>query len=280
MKVFLSWSKLRSQKVAELLNSWIPCILQSVEPWISSQNIEDGELWFNAIQTQVSEIINGIICLTKENKDQPWILFEAGGLAKGLEKSRIYVLLIDLVPDDILLSPLSAFNQTKPNKTGLKKLMHVINNRTSKPVSTEILDQVFEKFWPDFEEKLKEIITETEIAASTTKKPVKEEVSADILAELLKSIRNLETNVNSIRNANMHVETIKTERAISSPISSLRIKRHINKFLNATTTEKEHLNENKAQLYDYIKARNPDSVLLRSRFERVLEDYVKERDDL
>jgi hypothetical protein len=195
MKVFLSWSKPRSQQVATLLERWIPCVLQTIEPWMSSQSIEDGELWFNAIQAQVAEIINGIICLTKENLSEPWILFEAGGLAKGLEKSRIFVLLIDLTSNDILLSPLSAFNHTKVTEDGIRKLMHVINGRTIKPINSSIVDQVFDKFWPDFELQFKSIIksTESAVAAKPSEKP-NEGVDdiKPILEEILKNIRNIQ----------------------------------------------------------------------------------------
>lgn len=193
MKVFLSWSKPRSQKVAELLKGWIPCVIQSVEPWFSSQNIEDGELWFNSIQNQVASIINGIICLTKENQNEPWILFEAGGLAKGLEKSRIYVLLIDLNSSDILLSPLSAFNHTKVTEEGIRKLMHVINGRTDKPVLPSVIDSVFDKFWQDFQTQFDKILLDTEPADQPSHKPAKSQAISDdlkpLLEEILKTVR-------------------------------------------------------------------------------------------
>lgn len=194
MKVFLSWSKPRSQQVAELLKGWIPCVIQSVEPWFSSQSIEDGELWFNAIQNQVASIINGVICLTKENQNEPWILFEAGGLAKGLDKSRIYVLLIDLNSSDILLSPLSAFNHTKVTEEGIRKLMHVINSRTEKPVLPSVIDSVFDKFWPDFQTRFDEIIATTQaIDVTESDNEIVKSVGDDLkpmLEEILKTVRS------------------------------------------------------------------------------------------
>lgn len=206
MKVFLSWSKPRSQRVAELLNNWIPCVLQSVETWFSSQNIEDGELWFNSIQGQVAEIINGVICLTKENVNEPWILFEAGGLAKGLEKSRIYILLIDLSSNDILLSPLSAFNHTKPTEDGIRKLMHVINGRTVKPISPSVVDQVFNKFWPDFETKFNQIIATTEPVNEGNQEQVEVGNDKDIQRLLEEILKNVRTNSSKkvVRNNSAH----------------------------------------------------------------------------
>lgn len=194
MKVFLSWSKQRSKKVAELLAEWIPCVIQAVDPWVSSQNIEDGELWFTAIQSQVEQIINGVICLTQENKAEPWILFEAGGLAKGLEKSRVYILLIDLTSSDILLSPLSGFNHTRFDKDGIKKLLHVINGRTTNPIATSVLDKVFDKFWPDLEQRFNDILQVTEAITKEEKTKTKavSEIENDLkplLEEILKVVR-------------------------------------------------------------------------------------------
>ncbi|MBS7565126.1 hypothetical protein KHS38_11995 [Mucilaginibacter sp. Bleaf8] len=235
MKVFLSWSKPRSQKVAALLNAWIPCVIQSVETWFSPQNIEDGELWFNSIQSQVSEIINGIICLTRENKDQPWILFEAGGLARGLEKNRVYVLMIDLTGDEIILSPLSAFNHTKPTEDGIRKLMHVINGRTLKPVNPVVLDQVFDKFWPDFEEKFKKILEDTEAESSSTITKLSENNDSEsnqsvaLLREAIKGIRNLEKAVNKFQS--------KSATTNEEVLTAINRKMHTGKDVSQAITE-------------------------------------------
>jgi hypothetical protein len=42
MNVFISWSGERSKKVAELLDNWLQCVLQSVKPWMSSRGIDRG----------------------------------------------------------------------------------------------------------------------------------------------------------------------------------------------------------------------------------------------
>lgn len=81
MKVFLSWSGERSRLVATLLDEWLRCVLQAIRPWISTKDIDRGSLWFSEIQDQLQDVTTGIICLTQENKEKPWILFEAGALA-------------------------------------------------------------------------------------------------------------------------------------------------------------------------------------------------------
>ena len=81
MKIFISWSGEKSKKVALLLEEWIKCVIQATNPWVST-NIEKGALWYSELSEQLSTISFGIICLTKENKEKPWIMFEAGALAQ------------------------------------------------------------------------------------------------------------------------------------------------------------------------------------------------------
>ena len=84
MRVFLSWSGPLSKAVAELLKEWIKMVLHASKPWLSSEDIEKGSLWFGEISDQLKNTCIGIVCLTKENMNRPWILFESGALAKGI----------------------------------------------------------------------------------------------------------------------------------------------------------------------------------------------------
>jgi len=115
MKVFISWSGERSKQVAELLNDWIQCVIQAASPWMSSKDIDRGALWFSEINDQLANTCVGIICLTQQNKNKPWILFESGALAKGITSNRVCTFLIDLQPTDIE-NPLAQFNATVPTK--------------------------------------------------------------------------------------------------------------------------------------------------------------------
>ncbi|RDC65079.1 TIR domain-containing protein [Adhaeribacter pallidiroseus] len=155
MKVFISWSGERSRRVAELLDTWIQCVIQAVDPWVSSQDIDRGALWFSEISNQLANTTHGIICLTKSNKEKPWILFEAGALAKGLSSSRVFTFLIDLNPEDIK-DPLAQFNHTLPTKENLYKLIYSINNSLEeKRLKETILKNVLNTYLPQFDEEFK-----------------------------------------------------------------------------------------------------------------------------
>jgi len=73
----------------------------AVDPWLSTKDIDKGSLWFSGITNQLSNTQNGIVCLTKANLNNPWILFESGALAKGLTSNRVYTFLVDLKPNDV-----------------------------------------------------------------------------------------------------------------------------------------------------------------------------------
>lgn len=197
MKVFISWSGERSKLVAELLDEWIQCVIQAVNPWMSSKDIDRGSLWFSEITDQLSSTGIGIICLTKENKEKPWILFEAGALAKGLTSTRICTFLIDLEPSDVG-NPLAQFNHTFPVKESVWELVRTLNNILKENALKEkILNEVFETYWPKFEKDFNKILT------STKEGKIEKRSEDDILTEILSSTRTMERRIRGLENNNI-----------------------------------------------------------------------------
>lgn len=192
MKVFLSWSGQRSRAVAELLNGWISCVLQAARPWISTHDIGSGTIWFSEIQTQLAETSVGIVCLTQENKTKPWILFEAGALAKGISAARVCTFLVDLNHADVE-NPLAQFNHTMPTHQGLKHLSRTLN--TAMPIEhrlrDDVLDRVFETYWPQFEEAFAKILATVPVEATD----VAPRSDHSMLAEILEHTRSLANRV-------------------------------------------------------------------------------------
>jgi len=195
MKIFISWSGLRSHKVASLLNGWIQCVIQAVDPWLSSKDIDRGSLWFSEISNQLANTHNGIICLTKSNLNTPWILFEAGALAKGLPSSRVFTFLVDLNPSEIK-DPLAQFNHTQPNKESVYQLLRSINNGLEeKALREEILSNVFETYWPQFEDEFNIILKDTPDEDLKVERPKDE-----LLSEILYSVRAMDKRLRHIEN--------------------------------------------------------------------------------
>ena len=151
MRIFISWSGERSHKIAELFKDWIQCVIQAAKPWISSHDIERGALWYTEISKTLADSQFGILCLTPENKTEPWILFEAGALAKGIEENRVCTLLIDLRNTDID-NPLAQFNHTIAcDKESMWELVQTINNALlENKLQEKVLKSVFETYWEQF----------------------------------------------------------------------------------------------------------------------------------
>ncbi len=197
MNIFLSWSGERSRAVSDLLDEWLQCVIQAVDPWMSSKDIDRGTLWFSEISDQLQSTSLGIICLTKDNLEKPWILFEAGALAKGLKNTRVCTFLIDLEPNDVG-TPLSQFNHTMPDKAGLWALVRTLNNALQeKGLKEKTLEQVFEMYWPTFKENFDNILAEIKPSTSAKKRPDK-----DILIEILETSRSMDRRVRALENPN------------------------------------------------------------------------------
>lgn len=198
MKVFVSWSGQRSKAVAEIISDWIKCVLQASQPWISTRDIDKGAIWFSEISDQLKDTAAGIVCLTQENKNKPWILFETGALAKGLSTSRVCTFLIDLESTDVE-DPLAQFNHTFPERTSMWGLASSLNNCLElNRLDERILRQVFDTYWPQFEENFAKALKDnlpTEISVPRTED--------SMLAEILSNTRSL---ANRVRNIEMRAQ--------------------------------------------------------------------------
>jgi len=157
-KVFISWSGDLSKKLAEEVRLWLPGVLQFVKPYFTPNDIEKGTRWSTEIANELESSNAGIICLTKDNINKPWILFEAGALSKNFGKSNVCTILFNLDNAD-LTGPLTSFQATKFDKTDFKKLLTTINNTGSESkLESAVLNDVFEMWWPKLELKINEIL--------------------------------------------------------------------------------------------------------------------------
>jgi hypothetical protein len=187
MKIFISWSGDKSKLIAEHLKKWIEQIIQSAEPWISV-DIEKGKKWNQEISQNLEESKVGILCITRDNLNAPWILFEAGAISKS-QDSYVCTFLIDINPTD-LTGPLSIFQATKFNKDDIFKLLTTINQSIQKQgekgLSIENLKSLFEMFYPKLE---KEINTITSLKTKEHEKIIR--TDRELLEESVEILRTL-----------------------------------------------------------------------------------------
>lgn len=184
MKVFISWSGTLSKKIAECLKTWLPCFIQSIEPFCSTEDIEKGVNWNQKLTTELNNTHFGIVCLTNENVSAPWIHFEAGAISK-LVDSKISVLQIGLNVSDIK-GPLSTFQATKFEKDDFYKLLESINNSSESHLNPSTLKTCFEAQWDNFQKAIDDIITKSK---SKVKKNEEKRSDTEILEEVLELVR-------------------------------------------------------------------------------------------
>lgn len=241
MKIFVSWSGKRSKAVAELISDWLKCVIQASQPWISTRDIDRGAIWFSEISDKLKDVSVGVICLTQENKEKPWILFETGALAKGLTTNRVCTFLIDLSPED-LQDPLAQFNHTLPDKGSVWELTRTINDcLAEKALDERILTQVFDTYWPQFDKKFKEALTE-----NPPGEVVPPRSEQDILSEILSNTRSL---THRIRDLESEVHIRSKNRLINS--SAEFNKNVMMKIINMAESGKYSEDEIMSSLIDY-----------------------------
>ncbi|MGB8170353.1 MAG: TIR domain-containing protein [Chthoniobacteraceae bacterium] len=161
MSVFISWSGQDSisHRVAHLLRDWLPKVIQRLPCYLSSNDIDAGALWTNDLFMALDTSTVGIICLTEDNLQKPWVHFEAGALATKVEKARVCPLLIGLSPDDVR-HPLAAFNLKTTAKKDVFDIMRMINDsRGDQKLQSGELEEAFEDRWDRFASELEKILT-------------------------------------------------------------------------------------------------------------------------
>lgn len=228
MKVFISCSGFRSKKVAKLFYEWLPLVIHEVEPWMSSEDIDKGKKWSSEISQSIDNADFGIICVTKDNLINPWLLFEAGALSRTIKEATfVCPFLLDLEATDIdNKNPLSQFQATKNSREEVLNLLKTINKASGNEILDNArLNKTFIKWWSEFEDQISSISTSTEVKSQI---PVRTE--RDLMEEILERIRNLEREtqrkklpLSIVKRINLedNSESIQTEHSSPEKIKAL-----------------------------------------------------------
>ena len=185
MKVFISWSGDASKAIAELLRGWIPSVIQAAKPYFSPDDISKGSRWNPDIAKELQDCSVGLICLTSENLEAPWIMFEAGALSKSISLSQVCPLLFGIEPTDIK-GPLVQFQAAPFTKNEMKKVIQMINNTLGEEsLEPEVLVSVFEMWWPKLEEKVNSVLADLQNPGR-----IQVRSERDILEEILARVRS------------------------------------------------------------------------------------------
>jgi hypothetical protein len=203
MKVFLSWSGQLSKQVALALRDWLPNVIQAIDPWMSSEDIEKGTRWSSDLAKELAITKAGIVCVTPDNLHAPWLNFEAGALSKVVEKEMVCPFLFRLKYSD-LTGPLVQFQLSEATKEDTRKLLSTLNKAVDpKPLSELKLTEAFEVWWGKFESRLKEISLASPVVSVHRS-------SNDMIEEVLEIVREQARTTQDVLSTVQRAEILST----------------------------------------------------------------------
>jgi hypothetical protein len=184
VRIFISWSGEQSLAVAEALRSWLPRVLQAVKPYLSVEDTAKGAYWVSEVKNQLDAAAFGIICLTPENLEAPWINFEAGALSKSFERGSVTPFLFRVAPGDFT-GPLTQFQVTEAKKPldVLRLVKHLDSACGERGVGERVAEDSFHMWWPLLDEALRGISAPRLMRRRSTE---------DMVLEILNRQRTLE----------------------------------------------------------------------------------------
>ena len=182
MKIFVSWSGERSRAVASALKKWLPDVIQSLDVWMSAHDIDAGAKWNTELDAILQSANFGILCLTAENQTAPWLLYEAGALAKIPKIARVIPYLAGLSPTDVQF-PLAQFQGVQADREGTYRLLLSINDAGALGIGPEKLERAFVRWWPDLEKELGAV-------PPSEKEPALRRTDRHLLEEILGLLRS------------------------------------------------------------------------------------------
>jgi hypothetical protein len=144
MLVVLSWSGEKSRTVARALWEWLPRVLYFVDPWMSDRDIHAGQRWEREVAAAMNEAGFGILCVTRESVNAPWLIYEAGALSR----TPVAPLLID-IPATLITGPLAQFQAKTLDRQGCHDLVISINARFGSLMQRAEIDRRFDERWPE-----------------------------------------------------------------------------------------------------------------------------------
>jgi hypothetical protein len=209
LKIFISWSGPLSGQVAEALRDWLPSVLQTVVPYVSSEDIHKGARWSVDVSRELETSTYGILCVTASNVDAPWLNFEAGALSKSFDKGRVSPFLFGVDRSDVT-GPLVQFQSTIYDRDDVLKLVKSINMACEVPLESARLDEIFDVWWPRLRRRLDALSVSLDATSAETPSRSVDDMVSEILdivraqqLTLSSSIRQATGDINnSVRTVN------------------------------------------------------------------------------
>jgi hypothetical protein len=153
MTVFISWSGERSKAIAHVFKKHLEYVIQGLPTFMSDKDIASGTQWFQEINDKLREASFGIVCVTPENLEKPWLSFEAGALGNQAQRSRVVPVVFGMSKDN-LPSPLNGFNAVDLDEEGFVKLIQSMHEARGVSTAWPIIEAAAHREWPEIDSEL------------------------------------------------------------------------------------------------------------------------------
>lgn len=193
MDIFISWSGPLGKSIAEALRNWLPAVIQAVKPFYSPDDIAKGRNWNAELNKRLKASRVGIIVVTQECFDAPWLIFEAGAIANNFDEAHVCPVLFGLNTSEIT-GPLLQFQVTQFGRGEIRKLLNTINTALGDArLDNEVLENVFQTYWPQLDKSISDIL---ERAPSGKRHPLR--ADRELLEEILIITRRTQMQVGGV----------------------------------------------------------------------------------
>ena len=186
-RLFISQSKERALRLAQALHTFLPMVVQGSDPWVSADGIDPGTNFRQAIDRNLTTSLAGIICVTPENQNEPWLLFEAGALTQKPHE-HVWIVLLDLEPGE-MPRPLGDLQLTVASDRAqmfemIKSIDRIVSEAMRRTQREQALERLFDMFWTS---DLNPLVQDL-LAHPPADRPAAP-TQAELMTELLQEIR-------------------------------------------------------------------------------------------
>lgn len=198
MRIFISWSGEASREVALALREWLPNVIQTLDPFVSSKDIDKGEHWAQRLQDELREVGFGVVCLAADNLQSPWLHYEAGAIGKAVG-ARVCPVLFGISKSDVR-PPMSQLQLTDLVQAEVEDLVLSINKAAgTAAMPDERVRAAVEQWWPKLESALASIALPEADDTSESAEPEQPKLSAEeYQREILASIQQLQLQLSQV----------------------------------------------------------------------------------
>lgn len=176
MKIFISWSKSKSRRLADATKLFLQKILNNNVEIFFSPDMYKGTCVDHVIHDNLLNCDKCIVCITLENYKNPWLMYEAG-VVYGAHYQKpgggiVIPLLFDSIPEwsSWIDKPLNRYvpirfsnSDEKSAKSEFKKFIDELSCELSISVNTSS----FNKKWSIYYKDVKNILSEGQLVPDT-----------------------------------------------------------------------------------------------------------------